>query len=107
MAAETITTKVVAASKTAFGTVKIGDNINVVEGVISVTPSAAYTLPVATADTLGGVKQGSNVTISAAGVISVAAPVTDAHINDLINARLKTVLATATVGADGTMTFSV
>ena len=70
--AETVTTNVGAASKTAFGTVKIGDGIAV-----------------------------------ANGVISAAAAVTDQHINDLINARLKTVLATATVGADGTMTFSV
>ena len=59
-------------SKTAFGTVKIGDGIDV-----------------------------------AGGVISAAAAVTDQHINDLINARLKTVLATATVGADGTVTFTV
>ena len=70
--AETVTTNVGAASKAAFGTVKIGDGIDV-----------------------------------ANGVISAAAAVTDQHINDLINARLKTVLATATVGADGTMTFSV
>lgn len=70
--AETIATKVGAASKTAFGTVKIGDGVTV-DG----------------------------------GVISVAAAVTDQHINALIDARLKTVLATATVGADGTMTFAV
>ena len=37
---------------------------------------AAYSLPVATSAILGGVKQGSNVTIDGAGVISVAAPVT-------------------------------
>jgi len=42
---------------------------------LSGTP-AAYALPIATSSTLGGVKQGSNVTIDAAGVISVAAPVT-------------------------------
>lgn len=139
--AETVTTKVTAASKTAFGTVKIGDNINVADGVISVTPSAAYTLPAATASVLGGVKvgsnlsvtadgtlsatdtkytlpkasatvlggviQGSNVTIDSAGKISAPAPVTDSHINSLIDAKLKTVLATATVGADGTMTFTI
>lgn len=69
--AETVTSNVGAASKTAFGTVKIGDGIDVTGGVIR------------------------------------AAAVTDQHINDLINARLKTVLATATVGADGTMTFTV
>lgn len=70
--AETVTTNVVAASKTAFGTVKIGDGIDVTGGVISAAPA-----------------------------------VTDQHTNDLINARLKTVLATATVGSDGTMTFTV
>lgn len=37
---------------------------------------AAYSLPVATATVLGGVKQGSNVTIGADGTVSVAAPVT-------------------------------
>lgn len=37
---------------------------------------AAYSLPVATATVLGGVKQGSNVTIDADGAVSVAAPVT-------------------------------
>lgn len=37
---------------------------------------SAYTLPVATSATLGGVRQGSNVTIDGSGVISVAAPVT-------------------------------
>lgn len=35
---------------------------------------STFTPPIATASTLGGVKQGSNVTIDAAGVISVAAP---------------------------------
>ena len=40
------------------------------------TIPSAYTLPVATAAVLGGVKQGSNVTIAADGTISVAAPVT-------------------------------
>lgn len=69
---ETVATNVGAASKTAFGTVKIGDGIE-----------------------------------AANGVISAAAAVTDQHINDLVDARLKTVLATATVGADGTMAFSV
>ena len=70
--AETITTTVGAASKTAFGTVKIGDGIDVTGGVIAVAPAG-----------------------------------TDQHVNGPINARLKTVLATATVGADGTMTFTV
>jgi len=37
---------------------------------------AQYTLPVATSSTLGGVKQGSNVTIGTDGTLSVAAPVT-------------------------------
>ena len=36
--------------------------------------AAAYTLPVATASVLGGVKSGANVTIAADGTISVAAP---------------------------------
>lgn len=37
--AETVTTNVGAASKTAFGTVKIGDGIDVVGGVISAAPA--------------------------------------------------------------------
>jgi len=37
---------------------------------------AAYTLPIATATTLGGVKQGANVAIAGDGTLSVAAPVT-------------------------------
>jgi hypothetical protein len=40
------------------------------------TIPSAYSLPVATASVLGGVKQGSNTTIAADGTISVAAPVT-------------------------------
>ena len=40
------------------------------------TIPSAYTLPIATASVLGGVKQGSNTTIAADGTISVAAPVT-------------------------------
>jgi hypothetical protein len=36
----------------------------------------SYTLPVATSSVLGGVKQGSNVTIAGDGTVSVAAPVT-------------------------------
>ena len=40
------------------------------------TIPSAYSLPVATSSTLGGVKQGSNTTIGADGTISVAAPVT-------------------------------
>ena len=37
---------------------------------------AAYSLPVATSAVLGGVKQGSNVTIGVDGTVSVSAPVT-------------------------------
>ena len=40
------------------------------------TIPSAYTLPAATASVLGGVKQGSNVTIGVDGTLSVAAPVT-------------------------------
>ncbi len=105
--AETVTTEVGAASKTAFGTVKIGDNIDVANGVISVSPSASYTLPVATRATLGGVKQGANVAIADDGTLSVKAPVSDTHINDLINAVLKDVLATGTLNSDGTLTFTI
>ena len=49
----------------------------------------------------------TNVGAASKTAFGTAAGVTDQHINDLINARLKTVLATATVGADGTMTFTV
>ena len=43
-------------------------------GVFTFNPATAYSLPIATASVLGGVKQGSNVTIDAGGIISVAAP---------------------------------
>ena len=42
---------------------------------VASTPTS-YTLPVATGSVLGGVKQGSNVTIGSDGTISVAGPVT-------------------------------
>lgn len=42
-----------------------------------------YVLPIATASALGGVKQGSNVTIGADGVISVAAPLSLATVSPL------------------------
>jgi len=43
------------------------------------TIPSEYTLPVATSSVLGGVKQGSNVTIDGTGVISVAAPFSGAY----------------------------
>jgi hypothetical protein len=48
--------------------------VSTLTGNILNIPSYSYSLPIATSSTLGGVKQGSNVTIDANGVISVAAP---------------------------------
>lgn len=56
--------KIAKASKSVFGIVKIGDGLSVSGGVVS------YTLPIASADTVGAVKQGTNITISADGTIS-------------------------------------
>ena len=57
------------ASKTVYGKVKIGDNINVNDGVIS---TEKYTLPKASADTLGGIKVGQNLTITEDGTLNAA-----------------------------------
>jgi len=57
------------ATTTTLGMVRIGSNINVSAGTISVTfPS----LPIASASILGGVKIGSGVTVAGDGTISVA-----------------------------------
>jgi hypothetical protein len=60
------------ASQFEYGLVKIGDNVTIADGFISV--AAPYILPDATPSTLGGVKIGSNVSIDLDGKISVAAP---------------------------------
>jgi hypothetical protein len=67
------------ASRTTLGAVMVGDGLSITEpGVLSATGSsgAPYTLPPASAKTLGGVKQGGNVTIASDGTLSVAAPYT-------------------------------
>lgn len=54
-------------------------SVNGMTGDVTVSGGSggsSYTLPVATASVLGGCKQGSNVTISGDGTLSVAAPVT-------------------------------
>ena len=59
------------ASTTAYGRVKIGDGIDVTDGVISVTSGGStYTLPAATADTLGGIKVGDGLTVAEDGTLS-------------------------------------
>lgn len=55
-----------------LGGVKVGDNITVTDGVISV--ATPYTLPVANSGTLGGVIIGDNIDVLGDGTISVAAP---------------------------------
>jgi len=60
---------------------------------------SAYSLPVATASVLGGVKQGSNVTIGADGTVSVAAPV-----SSLPAASITGLAAVATSGAYSSLT---
>ena len=59
------------ASTTAYGRVKIGDGIDVTNGVISVTSGGStYTLPAATADTLGGIKVGDGLSVTEDGTLS-------------------------------------
>jgi len=53
----------------------IGSGFSTTDGTLTVSGSG-YTLPAATASSLGGVKIGSNVSVSGDGTISVAAPVT-------------------------------
>jgi len=53
----------------------VGSGLSIVGGALTAV-AGSYTLPVASASVLGGVKQGSNVTIDGTGILSVAAPVT-------------------------------
>lgn len=53
----------------------VGSGLSIVSGALTAV-AGSYTLPVASASVLGGVIQGSNVTIDGTGILSVAAPVT-------------------------------
>lgn len=53
-----------------------GSNISITGTYPNLTINNTYSLPIATSTVLGGVKQGSNVTISGDGTISVSAPYT-------------------------------
>jgi hypothetical protein len=55
-----------------YGSVRIGDNITVIDGVISV--AAPYVLPVASSITTGGIRIGNGLTIDGSGYVSVAFP---------------------------------
>lgn len=59
------------ATDTVLGGVKIGANVVITNGVISV--ASPFVLPIASTTVLGGVKQGTGVTIDANGVISSTA----------------------------------
>lgn len=63
------------ASNTVLGGVKIGGNISIANGTISVALPASYTLPAATNTTLGGVIVGANLSI-ANGTLSANIPAT-------------------------------
>ena len=53
------------ASSSAYGGIKVGNNLSITDGVLN------YTLPMAKADTLGGIKVGTNLSINAStGVLS-------------------------------------
>ena len=78
---EQIITSKTPASESVLGAVKVGSNITVSSGTISLTksnvtsalgytPLQSYTLPTASSSTLGGVKIGSNITVSS-GTISL------------------------------------
>lgn len=56
---------IIKCSKSAFGSCKVGNNISVSSGVISV--------PVATTEALGVIKVGTGLTIDENGVLSVSA----------------------------------
>ena len=62
-------------SSSAILGLSVGSGLSIVGGALTAV-AGGYTLPAASASVLGGVKQGANVTIDGAGVISVAAPVT-------------------------------
>lgn len=80
------------ATSSTLGGVKIGNNITVSSGTISVTKAnvtnalgytppttdTKYTLPTATSSTLGGVKIGSNITVSSGTISLTKANVTSA-----------------------------
>lgn len=78
------------ATSTSLGGVKVGSNITVSSGTISLTKanvtaalgytpiSTAYTLPNATSTTLGGVKVGNNITVSSGTISLTKANVTAA-----------------------------
>lgn len=60
-----------AATKTTLGGIKVGDGLNINNGVLSVNASSiGYQLPTATTSVLGGIKVGSTLTISN-GVLNV------------------------------------
>lgn len=61
-----------AASQFEYGLVKIGSNVTIADGFISVAPP--YSLPAATNSTLGGVKIGANISVAPDGTISVVNP---------------------------------
>ena len=61
-------------SKSSFGIVSIGDNINVEDGVISVVFPNDYSLPIASNSILGGVKIGSTLQIDLNGILDVIFP---------------------------------
>lgn len=100
MANTVVTTSAGAASKTAFGFVKVGDNIDVTGGVISVTPSA---IPVASATVLGGVKPTTGLTVDAQGTLTV----NESWLKAFIQNAVKNILSTGTVDANGVLTFSI
>ena len=53
------------ASSSAYGGIKVGNNLSITDGVLN------YTLPMASASTLGGIKVGTNLSINAStGVLS-------------------------------------
>lgn len=55
-----------------FGLVKIGANVTIADGFISV--AAPYSLPAATPSVLGGVRVGANISVAVDGTISVGNP---------------------------------
>lgn len=60
------------ASNTVLGGVKVGNNLTIVDGVLSAV-TGSYTLPIASNSVLGGIKIGSGLSIGEDGTVTVTA----------------------------------
>ena len=66
---------------------EIGDNLTFENGVLNVVMPDAYELPMASADTLGGIKIGTGLAIDNDGIVTVDLPMASADTNGLMSAE--------------------